>query len=95
MDAVVKTRQGGKPGPEPFGRRGVLMGASGPSGRATFAQDRHVVAEEVLAELPERPALAHQLVGEAPLLEGEERHEMAEDAGGVAGIGNVLRREEA
>src|SRR2546428_12139477 len=63
--------------------------------RATFAEDRHVIAEEAAVELPERSALADQLVGEATLFEREECQEMAEHTGGVSGIGNVAGIEEA
>lgn len=41
--------------------------------RATFTDHRHVIAEEVLVELPERTALADQFIGEAALFEREQR----------------------
>src|SRR5437773_3062295 len=63
--------------------------------RATFAEDRHVIAEEAAVELPERSALADQLVGEATLFEREERQEKAEHAGGVSGVEDIVRTEEA
>src|SRR2546428_13876858 len=63
--------------------------------RATFAEDRHVIAKEAAVELPERSALADQLVGEATLFEREERQEMVEHAGGVPGVEDVVRTEEA
>src|SRR5438034_10395364 len=80
---------------------GQQVAQQGPGGlgmsrrRATFAEDRHVIAEEAAVELPERSALADQLVREATLFEREECQEMAEHAGGVSGIGNVVGIEEA
>src|SRR3989449_7189402 len=80
---------------------GQQVAHQGPGGletsrrRATFAEDRHVIAEEAAVELPERSALADQLVGEATLLEREECQEMAEHAGGVSGVEDVVRTEEA
>src|SRR5256712_5213274 len=80
---------------------GQQVAHQGPGGletsrrRATFAEDRHVIAEEASVELPERSALADQLVGEATLFEREECQEMAEHTGGVSGIGNVAGIEEA
>jgi predicted nucleotidyltransferase len=63
--------------------------------RATFPQDGHVVAEEVLVELPERPTFADEFVGEAMLFEGQERQEKAEHTGGVSALGDIVRTEEA
>src|SRR2546425_10108470 len=66
---------------------GQQVAHQGPGGletsrrRATFAEDRHVIAKEAAVELPERSALVDQLVGEATLLEREEGQEMAEQIG--------------
>src|SRR2546428_9270227 len=67
---------------------GQQVAHQGPGGletsrrRATFAEDRHVIAEEAAVELPDRSALADQLVGEATLFEREESQEKTEHAGG-------------
>jgi hypothetical protein len=53
------------------------------------------MAEKTVVELPECSTLPDQLVGEAALFEGQEHEEMAEHAGGIPRIRDVVGPEQA